>query len=267
MHKSQFRINGGESFEVTRDDILEAMKRYDSDDRKSLDDAGRLYAVKYESKLYPPKRVLSLVIGRSVRTFSGGEGKASANRIFRELGFEITYLDTTRIPLQDHDLEKIHAPIPSIGTLVDDIFTQKWVNLHDGLGGIRDGQYPGVYVLSYSDEDIEDKPVRPIDVCYVGMSHAGLFLRLRQFIAGLETGNQHSGAMRFFRTIASNVPYSTLANRRKFNVAAVALPCIANKSQRSDNDLRKLGEVTRLEYYVMAYVKEKTGKEPWLNKK
>jgi hypothetical protein len=124
-----------------------------------------------------------------------------------------------------------------------------------------------VYVLAYSDENLEGEQVKEEKIFYVGMSHAGIRQRLRQFIKGIEDGKHHSGAGRFFKVYADHVPYSQLPNKRAFFVASVAIPCVVNKRERTPEDLRRMGEVARLEFLVLAHIKEKLHTEPELNKK
>jgi hypothetical protein len=61
-----------------------------------------------------------------------------------------------------------------------------------------DSEFPGVYVLAYSTARLNGKPIEEREIFYVGVSHAGVKGRLKQFINGLEDGGHHSGAKRFF---------------------------------------------------------------------
>ncbi len=265
--KTSFLTNDGVSHVLSRNDILRAMRKYDSNLRRNDDDAGRLYAVRHDEKLYPPKQLLALSMGTEVNAFNGGESKRSANGVFRELGFEIICLDAVRIPQNAHDSKKINALVPSIARLERELFAQRWTNLHSNYGRIKDGQYPGVYLLAYSNAKIEGRKVTPEEVFYVGMSHAGIIKRLQQFMAGLRDGHHHSAAKRFFNEYAGRVPYEELRRRKTFYVAAVALPCAVNKTHRTPTDLKKMGEVARLEFYALASIKSAIRVEPPLNKK
>ncbi len=262
-----FRVNSGKVLNVTRKQIIDSMAVYDKLKRTSETDAGRLYAVNYHGRLYPPKAVLALALGAKVSDFSGGESRTSANRVFRDLGFEIIYIAAERIPKLAHDPDKINAPIPSVSALLGALFTSRWTDLHDRRANIRDVQYPGVYLIAYSSSKLEGKQVRESDVFYVGMSNSSLIGRLNQFVAGLENGGHHSGAKRFFNEYALRSPYTKLRRRRRFFVAAIGVPCVVNKQRRIPDDLRKMGEVARLEYYALARVREATRSEPELNKK
>jgi hypothetical protein len=70
-------------------------------------------------------------------------------------------------------------------------------------------------------------------------------------------------------TVANRTPYSTFADKKPFFVASVSVPGTALKSARFPMDLRTIGVVAQLEWYVLAKVKEQTEQhqEPWLNKK
>jgi hypothetical protein len=270
MESVIFRV-GKDKFTITRESILAAMEEYDNHHRTATNDAGRKYAIKHSGKLYPPKYVLSLVINRPRSSFCGGEGKNAANSVFRNLGFEIVCVNGSQgVPprkSKEH-LTKISAPIPDIQDLIRRLFSQRWTNLHANHTRLEDGEYPGVYVLAYSDDDLEGKQVKEEQVFYVGMSHTGIKRRLGQFIKGIEDGGHHSGASRFYTEYAGRIPYSQLQNRKTFYVASVAVvPCIVDKDRRTPTDLKKMGEVARLEFYVLAYIKEKLHTEPELNKK
>lgn len=258
-----FRI-GTDELTVSRDMILAAMNQYDQRHRVSDNDSGLRYALIYANKSYPPKHVLSLAINRPRSSFSGGEGKRSANRVFTQLGFDIVSIrKTTSTP-------ELTAPIPEIDKLLSELFTQKWVNLHESekkaYEGLNNVEYPGVYLIAYCDEDLTRQKVTADKVYYVGMSHAGLAKRLGQFIDGLEYGKYHSGADRFYKQ-HGNTPYSQLTDKKTFFVVSVAVPCVTSKRSRSPKDLRKMGEVSRLELYALARIRAETGSEPELNKK
>jgi len=267
MEKTQFKIKRGEQFELCRDDIIFAMEKYDEVHRRANNDSGRDYAIKHNFKFYPPKKVLSLAIQRPVDTFNGGEGKNSANRVFQELDFEVINLKSHQFSTTKHDPKKIHSPTPNIEELIRSLFSQTWIPLHKNYRNIKDGQYPGTYIIAYSDKSLEDREVLPCDVFYVGMTHAGIFKRLKQFIEGLEGKNGHSGAKRFFKEFSEGIPYSNLKNKKNFFVATITIPCIVDKQKRTTQDLQKMGEVARLEYYVLAHIRETCGSEPLLNTK
>ena len=127
---------------------------------------------------------------------------------------------------------------------------------------------PGVYVLAY-DKELEGLPIKLKDIFYVGMSTArgGVRSRLRQFLRGLEVGKSHSGAKRFFRMWMRERPYSRSRTRERFFVAVKPVPCRVEKGEREPGDLRKMGGVARLEYYVLARVLQHVSHEPKLNKR
>ena len=157
--------------------------------------------------------------------------------------------------------------IPSSKALVTKLLGARWAHLHDAYGCIPGGQYPGVYILAYSNAKLTDELVRVKDIYYVGMSHAGVTKRLHRFIVGLECNRYHSAAKRFFRTCANSIPYTKLKGRKTFYFASVAVPCIVDKALRKPIDLRKMGEVAKCEFYVLAHVHEQLGREPELNRK
>jgi 5-methylcytosine-specific restriction enzyme B len=62
----------------TPDAVIEAMRRFDKDFRdtaewqKWKENANYKYAIEYEERLYPVKKILSLATGVPVNEFSGG---------------------------------------------------------------------------------------------------------------------------------------------------------------------------------------------------
>ena len=148
------------------------------------------------------------------------------------------------------------------------LFKKTWIKLED-YKSLNDSQYPGCYILAYSDKNLEKKQIKIGDIFYVGMSNSlgGVKQRLSQFISGIERGYGHSAGNRFLKEINKNIPYSKYKRFKRFFVISLCLPCLVNKKDRTYKDLIKMGEVAKFEYEVLAYIKEKIGKEPELNKK
>lgn len=260
--------------QVSREQILAAMQEFDLNFRAAENDSGTLWAVLENGRRYPPKRILELATRVSRNKFYGGK---PSNNVFVALGFHVIEADgSAKSPEQiTKEQARLNGPIPDVNQLVRDLFAKTWVRLDDDSAILSDSQYSGVYILAYPDErflgravneDLTGRQVAEEDVFYVGVSHAGVRKRLRQFSDGLEDGGHHSGAKRFFQTVSKG-PYSTFAERKPFFVASISVPCTSLKEARSALDLRKLGVVAQLEWYVLARVKEETRKEPWLNKK
>jgi hypothetical protein len=271
-----FRTSVG-VYQVTREQILTAMKDFDTTFRSNEDETGTLYAVQETGKSYPPKRILELATSVPRNKFYGGK---PSNDVFCALGFHIIESDAKRGLITAEDIAKEQArlaePIPDVNVLLNSLFAKTWQRLDDDSAKLVDSHYPGVYVLAYPDEKLYGHPldeeltgqrVTEEQVFYVGVSHAGVSKRLRQFTDGIEDGGHHSGAKRYFTTVANGTPYSTFLERKPFFVASISIPCTALKNARFAMDLRKMGVVAQLEWYVLAKVKEKTTHEPWLNKK
>lgn len=157
----------------------------------------------------------------------------------------------------------------TVEKLVESLLSKKWTNLQSKSLSAEEGKYPGVYILAYSDSDLEGKEIDINNIFYIGMSNSlgGVNQRLRQFLAGIEKGCCHSAAKRFFRDYSNSIPYSKLENRKTFYVAYISIRCQVRKLNRTPDDLRMMGEVTRLEYYLFAHLKEIFKKEPELNKR
>ena len=156
---------------------------------------------------------------------------------------------------------------PEVKELLKALFDSRWRRLHEDYSRLENGQYPGVYLLAYTMDNLGGKRVEEEDVFYVGMSHAGVKPRLRQFIDGLEKRRGHSGAMGFFVEYTGGRGYSTLSSKKTFFVTSLSIPCCSAKRKRDAEDLRRMGQVAALEYYVLAHIREKLGREPELNKK
>jgi hypothetical protein len=265
--------------QVSRAEILAAMREFEEKYRATESDSGTLYAVYEAAKRYPPKRILELAKHVSRNDFYGGK---PTNDVFLRLGFAIIDSGAATSPQPNEDLIKEQArlkePVPDAHRLVEELFAKTWLRLDDDPVKLIDPKYPGVYVLAYPDkkymghpvkQDLTGSPVSEDDIFYVGMTHRSVRLRLREFSDGLEDDAYHSAARRFFSNVANETPYSSFDQRKPFFVASISVPCTTLKSARSSMDLRKMGVVTQLEYYVLARVKEraKSGEEPWLNKK
>ena len=153
-----------------------------------------------------------------------------------------------------------------VTSLVVDLFDKPWRELSDLIGD-KSLSSPGVYILAWSVSPLAGKKPKPRDVLYVGMSNSagGVRARLRQFLGGLEQNNRHSGAKRFFREYAHNVPISRYRTKNRFFGTAIALKCDSNKLEAKPTDFRIMGHVACLEYYVRAHILAETGKRPDLN--
>lgn len=253
---------------VTREQILAAMNEFDSRCRSAEQDAGTIYAVEEGGKPYPPKRILELATGVPRNKFYGGE---PSNDVFRSLGFLVSKAHSENGWASPEEiaskLSRLKSPVPSVDELLKSLLASNWLLLQEDYGKLADSEYPGVYVLAYTDENLVGRSVEEQHIYYVGVSHVGVRKRLKQFIDGLEDCKHHSAAMRFFSDVAEKTPYSRFAGRKTFFASCVSVPCTYLKSARTPLDLKKLGVVAEFEWYVLAHVKEKVGSEPWLNKK
>jgi hypothetical protein len=254
----RLKTQGG-GVEVDREQILAALTEFDRKFRSSEDDSGTRYTIEEGGRRYPPKRILELATGISRNKFHGGK---PSNDVFIRLGFNIKESNGNQ-----SGKARLNEPIPSADRLVDDLFAKTWIPLHDDSVELSDSQYPGVYVLAYDNQDLAGAPVIEDKIYYVGVSHAGVRKCLRQFKGALEDGHHHSAGGRFFKEVAKGTRYSLFAQRKPFCVASISIPCTVLKVHRLATDLRKMGIVAQLEWYVLARVREKTNKEPFLNKK
>ncbi len=149
------------------------------------------------------------------------------------------------------------------------LFNKRWTSLLKSYKNLENNQYPGVYILAYTDKNLEEKPIKIEDVFYVGMSNSlgGVKQRLKQFISGINKGYGHSAGNRFFQDYSKGKSFDVANHKKTFFVASLSLSCNVNKNERTPTDLRKMGEVAKFEYEIIAFIKEKLGREPELNKK
>jgi len=152
---------------------------------------------------------------------------------------------------------------------IQEILKKKWKPLLENYKKIDDGNYPGIYLLAFSEKNLEEEIVKPSDIFYVGMSNArkGLTSRVQQFINGIEKNGSHSAGMRFYKENSKSIAFSKCNHLENFYMVSLPFKCNVNKLTRTPNDLRIMGEVCLLEYYLLAHIKEITGSEPKLNKK
>jgi hypothetical protein len=157
-----------------------------------------------------------------------------------------------------------------MGRLIAELRAQRWHCLHGDLACLEHGQCPGVYLLAYSDQDLEGQPIDLQDVLYVGMSNSqgGVKRRVGSFVRALDGKKaRHVAGKRFRSEYLGGRPYSQVADRKRFYVSWVTVPCEAGKPERTPADLRAMGDVAALEYYVLAHIREEFGREPRLNRR
>jgi hypothetical protein len=124
--------------------------------------------------------------------------------------------------------------------------------------------YPGIYIVSISNEDISGLPFTfRSDIVYIGMTNAvaGLRGRLVQFDNTIAKKHcQHGGADRF---LYKHQDYVTLA--KSLYVALRHFEC--KPARETPSDLRAMGSVVSAEYECMAYCVEKFDRLPEFNRK
>lgn len=156
-----------------------------------------------------------------------------------------------------------------ITKLAQSTLENAWIELNSEiLKSRRDWRAPGVYLLAYQQKLAAKRPIDDLElVFYVGMSRAkgGVKTRLKQFLDGIESNISHSAAKRFYRDYANSTQFSKFEGRKKFFVCVKTIKCNPNKTVRTPADLRKIGEIVCLEYFLLAAIKEEIGREPHLN--
>ena len=71
----------------------------------------------------------------------------------------------------------------------------------------------------------------------------------------------------FFKENSNETAFSKCNHLEKFYIVSSAFKCDVHKLTRTPNDLRIMGDICKLEYDIIAYIKEVTNEEPELNKK
>jgi hypothetical protein len=243
-----------------RDKIERALSAY-----KDTSTAGTKYFIWFKGRSFPPKEIRSLVENRATNTFSGG-GKT--NQMFRELGFAVVQGRNQLLTYHQSPKHEsgVRRRVSGVSKRLEQLFHERWKPLKDQLDSRHLSVRPGVYVLAYA-RKLAEKPVKPEDIFYVGMSTTSLRNRLKQFWDGIHDGGHHSGAKTFYQRWAGGRPFDKLSHRGIFYVATVSIDCKTRKGLRTARDLEDLGLVAALEFHALAHIKRKIDLEPPLNKK
>lgn len=96
------------------------------------------------------------------------------------------------------------------------------------------------------------------------MSNAkmGVKSRIKQFINGIEKNGSHSAAMRFYKENSEGIAFSDCNHPEKFYIVSSTFKCDVDKRTRTPDDLRIMGDICKLEYFLLAHIKEVTNAEP-----
>ena len=138
----------------------------------------------------------------------------------------------------------------------------KWAKWAD-RNTLEDIKYPGVYIVSITDERIEGQDFNwSPEIVYIGMttSTQGLKGRLNQFDRTIIGKTGHGGAD---RVLYRHQNYNELTP--KLYVAVCPFEC--NVKSNEPKDLRVMGEVTKFEYDCFAKFVEEFGSLPEFNNK
>jgi hypothetical protein len=149
---------------------------------------------------------------------------------------------------------------------VDSILERRWRPLSTAALKEPYMVHPGVYLISCSEKMRQDTPLMLTEVDYVGMSVSagGLRQRLVQFLRATTGKPGHSGGLRL-HGLTSVQPLPTAAAPLMF--VCKAYPAEVRKTARNAVDLRTMGYVACLEYFLLAHIRAHRGDEPRLNQK
>ncbi len=136
----------------------------------------------------------------------------------------------------------------------------KWPNREDKLNDLK---YPGVYVIVYNKQDMNDTSFAWIEeIIYVGMTNSkkGLKRRLRQFENTIFGKEGHGGAKR------ARYKYKDYEKLIKYLYVAVR-PFKCDVNSNKEKDLLIMGKVTEYEYICFAEYVKRFGMLPEFNDK
>jgi len=126
------------------------------------------------------------------------------------------------------------------------------------LNGIH---YPGIYAIAISEDSLEGRPFElKKEISYFGMTNSigGLRSRLNAFNSTISGKKGHGGAKRF----AYKYPvYNDLVGHLYVSVH----PIKCDPKTNLPSDLRKMGDVAKLEYEYFARYVEEFGALPEFN--
>jgi len=124
-------------------------------------------------------------------------------------------------------------------------------------------------MLAFSGKNLHNQSIDPSDIFYIGMTNAigGINSRISQFLAAIECGKGHSAGNRFYERFCNLTAFSESNMNEKFYYITKFFSCNVSKLSRESKDLKIMGNICKLEYYLPAHVNDKTDKEPELNKK
>ena len=122
---------------------------------------------------------------------------------------------------------------------------------------------PGIYIIAKSEQDLSGQDFEWIEeIIYIGMtnSRGGLRSRLRQFDQTLKGNIKHGGADRVLYRYRD---YEGLV--AGLYVAVLPVECDVKSNQ--PQDLRRMGDILRLEFYCFAEYAERYGRLSEFNDK
>jgi hypothetical protein len=130
----RFRMDSGKQIEITREQVLEGMRKFDEMAEKDdeLSRTGTIWFVENDGKHYPPKWVVSLATGVERKSFAGGD---NIHKPLKELGFTIRRVDG---PIDEEVLDDaIKTAIKTTFTLERDLQHALHANIEQLEPGLR----------------------------------------------------------------------------------------------------------------------------------
>lgn len=138
----------------------------------------------------------------------------------------------------------------------------KWIKWGH-RNNLKNLKFPGVYSIAYHHENLENQEFKWInEIIYIGMTNSqkGLKSRLKQFDNTIIGKTGHGGADRVRYEFED---YEKLTNNLYVSVQSIECDVTSNLPQ----DLRKMGNVAKLEYDCFAKFSECFNRLPKFNDK
>jgi hypothetical protein len=193
------------------DDVIKAMELFDKELRSSFPEKHWVtYAVKYDDKLYPPKRLLRLVTGLD----NVGSGGKPVNSRFEELGFTVVSLDGEP-PTKGS--EETDAETEIAFTLESDLENSLISNLEQLEAGLRLYKENGITGQQY-----DTKVVGRIDILAVDANGDFVVIELKAVEANRQVLGQIQAYMGWVKkNLASDRQVRGIIVANDFDVRAI----------------------------------------------
>lgn len=203
---------------ITRDDVLGAMKRFDSEYRPNYSSSKwKKYAVRYNERDYPPKDLLRLATDLTEMP-GGGD---PVNKHFEALGFTVVFLDEDPpiAPVEEGSDDEDESLI-SLEADIENALVSNLVQLEPGLSLYQENDKTGQqYQISF---DVDGKKKGRIDILAVDGGGDFVVIEIKAGEADRDVCGQIQGYMGWVKQhMAKNQTVRGIVVANNFTVRAV----------------------------------------------